>query len=333
MTLEYRPKKITVNSFAVSNVSPRLPETHTYTMEIAFSEVVNAAEKTLTIFLSINLYLEPEKKSKVMSVQIETNFIIINFDDLVSRRELPVLLTTQLLGIAVSTARGILLVKCADTAYASFILPIINPTELYNAFENSVDRVIEKAKNNSAIGNIDGALALYNQALGLDETNIEALYNIALIQNRKGDYEVALKNISKFIQLNPNYDDAFYMRAGIYYCLDRWEAALEDLNKCLDLNPNKSEALSIKANIYKLQKRYQEAILEAEKGISLNPEFGLAYGILAEIYGEQGRKDLFYEYLEKALERGLSLDHNVNDAAYIKYRKDPRFKKLIKKYK
>lgn len=332
MNIEYRLKDVKVNAFAVANANSQISVNHTYTFDIAFSEAIDAEKKALSIFLLINLYLEPEKKNKVTSIQTETTFHIINFQELQQQEDIPIPLVTQLLGIAISTTRGILLVKCADTSFRNFILPIINPLELYKAFENTAPRLIEKANNCFAMGNTNKAIDLYTMALNLDPRNAEALNNRAALLVDKGEYKKALEDINKFLQINQKYAKAYHLRSNIYHRLGRWSEELDDLNKCLELVPDDLDVLNSKANNYRVQKRFEEAKMVAEKVINADPKHAFAYGTLAEIYGEEGNEETFYKYLEKALENKFPLDRFLSDPAYEKYKNQSRLKKLMKKH-
>lgn len=332
MNIGYRLKRVLTSSFFVNNVSYKLSEDQIYTFDIGFSEAVDVEEQTLSIVTIIHIYLDSGKKHRVVSIQTETTFTIVNFQDLLQLQDLPAPLTTQLLGIAISTTRGILLTKCADTAFGSFVLPIINPTELYKAMENTPSRLIEQAKNYFSLGNSDRANEFYSKALDISPGNLEALYNRASLLFKRKEHEKALEDINRFLEISTNYSDAYFLRALIYDHLDLLEAELKDLDICLKLSPQNALALNTRANCYRLMKRFDEAKADAEKAIELNPELNVAYGTLAEIYGEQGEEELFYEYLEKALQHGFDIQQYMDDPAYYQYKGQDQFKKLIKKY-
>ena len=53
-----------------------------------------------------------------------------------------------------------------------------------------------------------------------------------------GQYERAIQDYNKAIQLNPNYAEAYNNRGWAYYCLKQYGKALKDFEKALELNPN-----------------------------------------------------------------------------------------------
>ena len=63
-----------------------------------------------------------------------------------------------------------------------------------------------------------------------------------------GQYERAIEDYKKAIELNPNDDVAYYYRGIAYYFLNQYERALKDFDKALKINPNNTFAKNNRKN-------------------------------------------------------------------------------------
>ncbi len=94
---------------------------------------------------------------------------------------------------------------------------------------------------NAKNGNLDLALAAFNKALKLDSNNPEIYYHLSRLQFRMRANEESLKSIDKAIELNPQFAQAYAMRALCRYVLSTDTAgqaiykALEDFEKASQL--------------------------------------------------------------------------------------------------
>ncbi len=52
----------------------------------------------------------------------------------------------------------------------------------------------------------------------------------------------AIQDYTKAIELNPNYNDAYYNRGSAKYEIEDYRGAIEDYNKAIKLNPNSDKA-------------------------------------------------------------------------------------------
>jgi TolB-like protein/class 3 adenylate cyclase/Tfp pilus assembly protein PilF len=87
--------------------------------------------------------------------------------------------------------------------------------------------------------NLEIALNLINQALEIDPAYMEALYQKANLYMEVGNYDSAMYNIDKRIELDPNSGHP-YVQKGVLYMiyLDKPDSAYKYLIKGLELNPN-----------------------------------------------------------------------------------------------
>ena len=86
----------------------------------------------------------------------------------------------------------------------------------------------------------NGAIKLYDEVLKFGEYD-GAYNNRGNAYLNLNQYERAIQDYNKAIQLNPNYFEAYNNRGWAYYCLKKYQQALKDFDKALELNPNNNQ--------------------------------------------------------------------------------------------
>ena len=79
------------------------------------------------------------------------------------------------------------------------------------------------------------------------------------------EYEKAIKDYSKAIELNPISAEAYNNRGTAYRELKQWERAIEDYNKAIELNPNYTEAYWNRGIAYPETGQYDESVRDMKK--------------------------------------------------------------------
>lgn len=90
-------------------------------------------------------------------------------------------------------------------------------------------------------GDYDGAIADSSRAIELDSKMPEAYYNRGTAKLQKADYDGAIADYSKAIELNANFARAYYNRGAAKKHKGDLLGALVDDNKALKLDPNLQE--------------------------------------------------------------------------------------------
>ena len=122
------------------------------------------------------------------------------------------------------------------------------------------------------------ALLTYSVSLSAQTTEISNL-ELGLNQNKTGNYADALRNFTLEIEktaANPN-PIAFYNRGFAKYNLKDFQGAILDFNKALELKPNYFEAFIARGQSFSKQDNHPLAIQDYNEAIRLNPLEGTAY--------------------------------------------------------
>lgn len=111
--------------------------------------------------------------------------------------------------------------------------------------------------------------------------------------------------MSLYIEQNPDDGKAVAHRGETHRLRGNFEAALDDFNRSLDLEPNNAWAIAHRGETYYLMKRYQEAFADFHRAIELQPDYtwaiahrGVTYRFLGEAYYPKALADL-----DRAIER------------------------------
>jgi tetratricopeptide (TPR) repeat protein len=142
---------------------------------------------------------------------------------------------------------------------------------------NKLMAYTRRAALRNAIGDIDGAIADYSAAMQLMKQEEPALYGIrSALYLGKRDYENALQDSSRLLELQPNSEIGYANRAAARMFLGDISGAIEDCNAGLDTNNSPSGKALLYNNrgtAYRLQDNYPEAMASYNLAMSaaLNP--------------------------------------------------------------
>ena len=76
---------------------------------------------------------------------------------------------------------------------------------------------------------------------------------------------------------HPNDAKAYYSRGTAYYYLNQYERAIKDFDRAIELNPNDVKAYYNRGIVYYDLKQYGRAIKDFDRAIERNPNFAEAY--------------------------------------------------------
>ena len=126
-----------------------------------------------------------------------------------------------------------------------------------------------------------------------------------------GNFEQAIIDFGKAIELRPQDKALYISRAVNYWRLQDNTKALEGLERALMLDPDYANAYNIRATVHTTAKNYEQALADVEKALELT-ELGrrdyVAYlNTRAHIYLNSGEYEKAKADYDAVLERGL--DH------------------------
>ena len=128
-----------------------------------------------------------------------------------------------------------------------------------------------------------------------------------------GKFDEALKDFKQAIQLNSNYENAYY-NMGVVLLEDYAKPieAIEAFKKCIFLNPKNAAAYNNMGNSLRELGKSDEAIIALNKAILIETNNAIFYNNAANVLGDLGRLDEAIEAYKKA----ISLRPNYSEAYF-----------------
>ena len=97
----------------------------------------------------------------------------------------------------------------------------------------------------------------------------------------RGQWEEAVSDFSKAIELDPKYARAWQQRGYAHNQLQRWKNAISDFSKGIDLDPKNAWARVSRGNAYARLQQWENAIGDFSKAMDLDPKYAAAPNGLA----------------------------------------------------
>lgn len=124
------------------------------------------------------------------------------------------------------------------------------------------------------------------------------------IQN--GRFQDGIERINKSIELKNDWDIPYFYRAVAYHSLEQYDNALLDYTKSIQLNPKMTDAYYNRAKIILTRKDVENldinlAVSDLEKSLELDEKFLEAMYAIAAAHKKLGNYEVALEYLDRLL--------------------------------
>jgi len=137
-------------------------------------------------------------------------------------------------------------------------------------------------------GNFAAAVACYQQALRLNPNFAEVHYNLGNTLQSLGSLDEAVTCYRQAVRLNPGFAAARINLGLALRELGRLDEALASFHQALRLNPNFAEAHYNLGNTLQCQGRLEEAAVCHRRALELKPDYAEAHVNLARVLRELG---------------------------------------------
>jgi tetratricopeptide (TPR) repeat protein len=126
-------------------------------------------------------------------------------------------------------------------------------------------------------GDYDRALFDFNRAIELGIDNSSVYYKRGYTLYKKQMYPEAITDLSKAIGMSKAAPIVYFLRAYSYTQTNQLEEALSDYNYVIRIQPNNAEAYHDRGLLFYRAGNYSKAIADFDKAISLNNNYPSAY--------------------------------------------------------
>ncbi|MFC2149444.1 tetratricopeptide repeat protein [Candidatus Auribacterota bacterium] len=114
-------------------------------------------------------------------------------------------------------------------------------------------------------GDSDSALAEYEKAISIDQNDAEIFRNIGLLYIKRKDYDAAVKYFYEALFLDPEDNDTRYYLADTLRLAGRYDESLKEVSELIDRDPDGPEPYLLLGIIYEKKKMPVEEILVCYK--------------------------------------------------------------------
>ena len=126
----------------------------------------------------------------------------------------------------------------------------------------------------ASIGELDRAIADYDQAIRLNPTMAAAFDNRGRAYSLKNQFERAVADYDKAVRLNPNSAVALHNRCWTQAALGHTREALSDCNEALRIEPQDAVTLGTRGFAYLRAGAFDKAILDYDAALQNDPKMG-----------------------------------------------------------
>lgn len=117
-----------------------------------------------------------------------------------------------------------------------------------------------------------------------------AFYKLGNEYYEKGDFDRAIENYDRAVEMDPSYDKAYYNRGLAYACKEDYDRAISDINKVIALKPEFAEAYHVLGLAYEYKNIPDQAIEAYNKALRINPNFKDAQNRLELVMAKKERE-------------------------------------------
>ncbi len=133
-------------------------------------------------------------------------------------------------------------------------------------------------------GNYDLALQDYNKALQLDKRYVQSYNTRALTYHEIGRYQDALKDYENAIRMQPTFADAYYNRGTLHLERREFNLAVADFTKAIQIDPDMADAFNNRGVALRGKGAYEKAFADFSQALKINQKFAEAYFNRGMIY-------------------------------------------------
>ena len=170
--------------------------------------------------------------------------------------------------------------------------------------ETSSRAYCERAGAYLAQHDVTRGLKDINKAIELDNNNAKAYAQRSLASAILGNYQQAESDIAKSIKIAPDEASGYFVR-GLMYCdKGEYKLAINDLNEVVKLRDKEPASYVSRAFVYIMQGDNTMAMNDINKALELNPKFPKCYSLRGEIYLRQQNRSKALEDFTMAINLG-----------------------------
>ena len=180
-------------------------------------------------------------------------------------------------------------------------------------------------------GDFDKAIQNYDKAIELKPDFFGAYNNRGVAYGEKHDFDKAIKDFTTAIELKPDFFGAYNNRGVAYGEKHDFDKAIQNYDKAIEIKPDYTEAYNNRGFAYDEKHDFDKAIQNYDKAIEIKPDYAEAYNNRAIAYSGKGDFDKAIKDFTTAIE----IKPRLAEAYYgrgVAYGEKRDFDKAIQNY-
>ena len=176
-----------------------------------------------------------------------------------------------------------------------------------------IEQIFNSAVENYEKKNFEDAKNLYQKILKVNPNHTEANYNLGLIFQQFKKYIKAKNFYEKAIQIKPNYVAAHNNLGLVFKELEDMKNAKRSYEKAIKIDPNCVSAIFNLGIVFRELGEFQKSLNCYQSVIKIKPNFAKAHNNIGNVYKKLGKDNKAIDHFERALKLNPnSIDSQVN---------------------
>jgi tetratricopeptide (TPR) repeat protein len=191
--------------------------------------------------------------------------------------------------------------------------------------DESVESLLQRARECMEQRNWDRARQVYLQALGLRADSADVHYGLATVCFQLRDLNSAAHHFREVTRLDPLRAGAYINLGAVYNLLDQLDEAVTALRRGIQLDSHRAEGYYNLGLVYRRKGQPELALQAYREAIRVNPRMGDAHYNLGNLYLEKEEPSLAVAHYKSALELRPAWDkaqHGLDQAQAMLHPKE-----------
>lgn len=183
-----------------------------------------------------------------------------------------------------------------------FIILILILLQGCSKTEDKIKNYLESGKSLYQQGNLDKAKIEFKNVVQLDKKNVDAYYHLALIDEKKENWQGVYSNLIQVIRNDPNNSEALLKLTRLNLLSGHQDDATKFVDTLLKKAPADPDALALKGAIFVKQGNFDKAMELAEQILKQHPDHSDAISLKTVVYLSKNDTAAAQNTVDKALE-------------------------------
>lgn len=143
-----------------------------------------------------------------------------------------------------------------------------------------------------------------NNLIALDDQNANAFYNRGWIYEYKGEFEKAVEDYTRALNIDKGHTDAYYNRGLIYIRQGKYRLAITDFGEVIKLKREDADVYNNRGNAYLQTNEFDSAFNDYNTAIRISPNDPDLYYNRGVVYRSRGEYGKAKQDFQKAADLG-----------------------------